>query len=586
MIKNHNSVSQFLSEVNNKIRLSDFIGQFVDLIAKGNSFVGKCPFHNENTPSFNVNNEKSFFYCFGCKAGGNILTFISKYKNLQFKESVNFISKYSGVPFIFDQNERKVSSDEKLISNLLNQSNIFFKELLKKNSFAYKYIRSRGVSDEIIDTYNIGFAPDSEILLKYLETKGYNLDKVQKTDLLIKNKQEKFFGRFSNRITFPIYNFANEIVGFGGRSIQNSKIKYINSQENLVFKKSQILYGLYQNIDYIREAKEVILVEGYMDVIKLYCSDIKNVVSTLGTTVSEIQLRKMWYFTDTPYLCFDGDKAGQEASIRIAEKVLKFLIPGKSLKLIEIPNNEDPDSYLQNNDRSDFLNLKLKSKDLSSIIWETIENSIATNTPEFLAVIDDKINSIVKKIDDPKVSKEYYRYLRSRKDNFIWNKNKIKASLPKKSNIELIIENINEKVFLLMIILNEKFLTEFEEEVFQVSLTNQVLEKIKKKVLEDFSNQVKINKKNIEYYKNIYPKLFEEITELKKTHIMGLSDEEKRIFFKQILNNLRLPYLMNERVSIQKEIIKSNESFISDNLLKKYNKISEEIKNIRNKNLE
>ena len=197
-----------------------------------------------------------------------------------------------------------------------------------------------------------------------------------------------------------------------------------------------------------------------------------------------------------------------------------------------------------------------------------------------------KLIVLLKKIDDPEVSKEYYRYLRSRKDNFIWNKNKIKASLPKKSNIELIIENINEKVFLLMIILNEKFLTEFEEEVFQVSLTNQVLEKIKKKVLEDFSNQVKINKKNIEYYKNIYPKLFEEITELKKTHIMGLSDEEKRIFFKQILNNLRLPYLMNERVSIQKEIIKSNESFISDNLLKKYNKISEEIKNIRNKNLE
>ena len=297
MIKNDNSINEFLNQVNNKVRLSDFIGQFVDLIEKGNSFVGKCPFHNENTPSFNVSNDKSLFHCFGCKAGGNILNFISKYKNLQFKEAVRYISNYSGIPFIFDEKKIKTNVEEKLLFELLNHTNHFFCQQLKQNSLAYEYIRSRGVSDEVISTFEIGFSPNHNVLVNYLESKGFNLDHIKKTDLLIKNKQNDFFGRFSNRITFPIYNFSNNIVGFGGRSIKNSKIKYINSQENIIFKKSQILYGLRQNQTQIREEKEIYLVEGYMDVIKLYCSDIRNVVSSLGTTLSETQLQKMWHFS-------------------------------------------------------------------------------------------------------------------------------------------------------------------------------------------------------------------------------------------------------------------------------------------------
>ena len=586
MIKNNNSVNQFLSEVNNKVRLSDFIGQFVNLVERGNSFVGNCPFHNEKTPSFNVNNDKSLFYCFGCKAGGNIVNFISKYKNLQFLESLIYISQYSGIPYIYDQRKSAISSEAKLLTKILNKSNTLFKELLIKKTIAYKYIKERGVTDEALKNFNIGFAPDHKDLLKFLELEGFDFDEIKKTDLLIKNKKGEFFGRFSNRVTFPIYNFSNDIVGFGARAIQNSKIKYINSQESLVFKKGQLLYGLKQNLEHIRSEKELFLVEGYMDVIKMYSSGIKNAVSTLGTTLSEMQLKKMWNYSDIPYVCFDGDDAGQNATKKIAEKVLKFLVPGKSLRFILIPENLDPDSFLRNKNKDDFLALKNKAKDLSVIIWEGIVNSVKNNTPESIALIDNKINDIVKQIDDVKVSREYFRFLKSQKESFIWNSNKTKTISTRKSDSNKIIENINEKLFLVMIIFYKNYLTDYHEEIFQIKLSNVILEVVKTEVLKNYDSESKYIHEEENNYKSLTPNLLSEIKELKKTHAASLNEEEKKVFFRQILNNLRLPNLLEERKFIEKQIIESSEKLISENLLNKYNKISSEIKNIQNKRLE
>ena len=323
-----------------------------------------------------------------------------------------------------------------------------------------------------------------------------------------------------------------------------------------------------------------------MDVIKLYCSGIKNVVSTLGTTLSEMQLKKMWNYSDTPYVCFDGDDAGQTASKKIAEKVLKFLLPGKSLKFVLIPENLDPDSFLQSKKKDDFLVLKNKSKDLSMIIWEGIENSINSNTPESIALIDNKINDIVKKIDDVRVSKEYFRFLKSQKDSFTWNRNKIRTGLKQKSYLNNIIENINEKLFLVMIIFYKDYLKDYHEEIFQIKLSNEILENVKTEVLKNFTVESKEVLEEENNYKKLAPNLISEIKELKKTHAKSLNEEEKKVFFRQILNNLRLPSLLEERKLIEKQMVESSEEAISTNLLKKYNKISYEIKNIQNKSLE
>ena len=586
MIDPNNSVTEFLNEINNKVKLSDFISQYVQLTERGNSFVGKCPFHNENTPSFNVNNEKALFYCFGCKTGGNIINFITKHNNLSFKEAIDHLSKYSGIRFLLNSNKTSENSEETILNNILMESNRFFQNYLRKNRAAYEYIRSREVSDKVIECFNIGYCPDERILVKFLESKGFKIEQIKKTDLLIKNKNNQYFGRFRNRITFPIFNFTNKIVGFGGRSIQNSKIKYINSQENPIFKKSQILFGLLQNLEHIRSKKEIILVEGYMDVIKLHESDIKYAVSSLGTTLSEAQTKKMWNFSDIPYICFDGDEAGADSAKKIATKILKFLVPGKSVKFILVPDKNDPDSFMKENTKEDFEKLKEESRDLSDVIWDIIIESVETHTPEFLASIDEKIKNLTHRIDDRKISKEYYKFLSSKKDQFIWNKNRINVNRKTTFQADKITENLNEKIFVLLILMEESFLAEFQEEISSVKLSDNNLNIEKEKIIEFFSEGNYKKSISMDNLKNTNMPLYSEINDLKRTYINNLGNEEKKLFFKQILNNLRLPILIDERKLVKKEILMSQDNKISEGLLRKYNKLSDEIKIIRNKGLE
>ena len=419
MSNQSNNINEFVNLVNLKVRLSDFISQFINLSEKGNSYVGKCPFHNENTPSFNVNNEKGLFYCFGCKAGGNIITFTKKYKNFTFNEAVNYISEYTGIKFLNNTltNKSKQNRLNTIEIEILKACNNFFRECYLKNRKASDYLENR-VSQEVINTFQVGFCPEHYILENFLKKNNFFENDYKKLDLFIKNKKGEVFGRFSNRITFPIFDYDEKIVGFGGRSINKSKIKYINSQESQFFKKSNILFGLKQNLDFIRANKEIFLVEGYLDVIKLHESQIKNSVSSLGTTLSENQLKKMWYYTDIPFVCFDGDNAGVNAAKNIAINSLSFFIPGKSLKFMTLPDNLDPDQFLNERSKEDFLELKKNSLNLSELIWSLILDEISEFTPEFLATIDQKIEYYVSKISNNIVAKEYSRFLKNKKDKF------------------------------------------------------------------------------------------------------------------------------------------------------------------------
>ena len=229
---------------------------------------------------------------------------------------------------------------------------------------------------------------------------------------MIRNSQNQYFGRFKNRLIFPIFNFSEKIVGFGGREINgNSKIKYINSQESEIFKKSEILFGLKQNQESIRKNKIIILVEGYMDVISLAENDINLAVASMGTSLSKTQILKMWNLSNIPYICFDGDEAGRNSSKIIATKILEFLVPGKSFKFIRLPENYDPDSFLKKWNKKAFDDLMNKSYDLSDLIWQIILESIGKTTPEFIALLDEKIRFYSSKISNKKVSDEYYRFL-------------------------------------------------------------------------------------------------------------------------------------------------------------------------------
>ena len=585
MIRKRFSVDEILNEFNNKSNLSDLISQFVSLEPRGNSFVGKCPFHNEKTPSFNVNNDKGLFYCFGCKAGGNAINFLSKYKNYSFQESVKFLAEFAGIRISVENLEDKETNNRKY--EILEVSKTFFQNCLEQNEFAIEYLKKRVGNGSTLKKFCVGYCPNDRILIDFLKNNGFSEQEIKTSDLLIINKENKFFGRFRNRIIFPIYNTAEKVVGFGGRSLtKDTKIKYINSQESDIFKKSNILYGLKQNIETIRRMKELILVEGYMDVISLHNYEIKTAVSTMGTTLSRTQILKIWNLCDMPYVCFDGDEAGQLSAKKIAIKLLEFLTPGKSIKFIVLPVNEDPDSFLKGNSPQDFEKLKHSHKDLSELIWEIILESLEENTPEYLALLNSKINSFASKISDKTVSAEYHRFLRNKKDQYIWNLNKqnntSRVLNPKKAD-----KFVNEKLLINFMLFDVKICSEYLEEISKLKFKNSVLENIKEEILYDFSQ----NKYNLDiHYKekiNSYSsELYEEIEDIGRTHLKNLRGEEKLKIFKDILNNLRLPFLENERDKLKSKILLIKDNSNQNQLLRRYEEILQEIKKIRNKPLE
>ena len=583
MIRKNLSVDEILNEFNNKSRLSDLISKYVQLTPRGNSFIGKCPFHNEKTPSFNVSDEKGLFHCFGCKVGGNAITFLMKYKNLSFKEAINELSIFAGLNINFQS-----SSDLKKKNDLLSlffEANVFFKDSLKLNKGAYQYISSRIKNNDVISNFEIGYCPSDEELIKFLDQKGFGLEEIKKTDLLIRNSQNQYFGRFKNRLIFPIFNFSEKIVGFGGREINgNSKIKYINSQESEIFKKSEILFGLKQNQESIRKNKIIILVEGYMDVISLAENDINLAVASMGTSLSKTQILKMWNLCNIPYICFDGDEAGRNSSKIIATKILEFLVPGKSFKFIRLPENYDPDSFLKKWNKKAFDDLMNKSYDLSDLIWQIILESIGKTTPEFIALLDEKIRFYSSKISNKKVSDEYYRFLIKKKNDYLWNIKSKKRF--KKFTKEKIQEFINEKLIIIFILFETKLVQKHLEEISEIKFQNHDLNKTK----DFFFRKIYLEnlKVDSDLLKNLKNNFFskEEVDSLKKTHIANLNENEKAIFLQQILTNLKLPELQNEVNRLKELISNTNDNKKQTDLIIKYNKILHEIKIIKNKELE
>ena len=583
MIRKNLSVDEILNEFNNKSRLSDLISKYVQLTPRGNSFIGKCPFHNEKTPSFNVSDEKGLFHCFGCKVGGNAITFLMKYKNLSFREAINELSIFAGLNINFQS-----SSDFKKKNDLLSlffEANVFFKDSLKLNKGAYQYISSRIKNNDVISNFEIGYCPSDEELIKFLDQKGFGLEEIKKTDLLIRNSQNQYFGRFKNRLIFPIFNFSEKIVGFGGREINgNSKIKYINSQESEIFKKSEILFGLKQNQESIRKNKIIILVEGYMDVISLAENDINLAVASMGTSLSKTQILKMWNLCNIPYICFDGDEAGRNSSKIIATKILEFLVPGKSFKFIRLPENYDPDSFLKKWNKKAFQDLMNKSYDLSDLIWQIILESIGKTTPEFIALLDEKIRFYSSKISNKKVSDEYYRFLIKKKNDYLWNIKSKKRF--KKFTKEKIQEFINEKLIVIFMLFETKLVQKHLEEISEIKFQNSDLNKTK----DFFFRKIYLEnlKVDSDLLKNLKNNFFskEEVDSLKKTHIANLNENEKAIFLQQILTNLKLPELQNEVNRLKELISNTNDNKKQTDLIIKYNKILHEIKIIKNKELE
>ena len=574
------SVEELLIQFNNRSKLSELISKYVTLTQRGNSFVGKCPFHDEKTPSFNVNDSKGLYHCFGCKAGGNVITFIQQFKNFTFPETIKYLSNYLGIDFTYEDSE-KHSLNIKLY-RILKLTNDLFVKNLKTNNYAINYLKSRKIDLESIDKFQIGFCPNEEKIISYFSDFGISLEDLKKTDLFINKEDNNFFGRFKGRITFPIFNYSNKIVAFGARSLGVSKIKYINSQESSIFKKSEILFGLTQNHEAIKKNKELILVEGYMDVISMYQNNFKCALSPMGTSLSSNQIYKLWNLVDVPFVCFDGDKAGQESSKKIALKILEFLSPGKSFKFIILPSEYDPDSFFNKNNYENFKSLKDNSVSLADFLWKIIIESFDDFSPEFIAKIDETIRSYSNKIKNKSVSTEYFKYLMNKKNKFLWKKNSLTYQTSK-IYFQKVQGHINEKLLVVYAFFEIEIFLSMMEDIAKVKLENQSLETIKKDILIVVNSENNSRENIINKLKNKYSSIQEKLYDLYKTHLGVLNKSEKIKLFSQILNNLKLPDLLKEKEKLKKIITdETNKNEIS-RMISKYNLLIDEINIIKKK---
>jgi len=420
--------TETLNEIKDKISVSQVVEKTVQLKKRGKEFVGLSPFTKERTPSFTVNDEKQFYHCFSTNKHGDIFTFLVEVGGLSFPEAVEKLADEAGVQLrTFSPAEEEKFNKSKKLYEALEISKSFFSSQIfdNDNSLALKYLKNRGLSDDIINSYEIGYAPKGNKLEKFLISKGVSHEIMTLAGMTIKdeNKKDNFYDRFRNRIIFPIRDIRNRVVGFGGRVINvEDQPKYLNSPETPVFHKGGLLYNFSKIRPNIKNNDNLIVVEGYMDVVSLASKGLHNAVAPLGTALTETQLNLLWKETDSPIICFDGDKAGKQASFRASEIALKLLKPNKTLRFINLPDNLDPDDYIKNNGLENFNKYIKNASPLTVIIWDSCLQESNIKTPEGKAGFETLLRRKLNLISDKSIKRHYGLLFKEMLDKFFYSK--------------------------------------------------------------------------------------------------------------------------------------------------------------------
>ena len=430
-----------LNEIKDKISVSQVVEKTVQLKKRGKEFVGLSPFTKERTPSFTVNDEKQFYHCFSTNKHGDIFTFLVEVGGLSFPEAVEKLADEAGVQLrtFSPAEEEKINKSKKIFEALEISKSFFSSQIFDdNNSLALKYIRERGLDDKIINSYEIGYAPQGNKLEKFLLSKGVSHEIMTLAGMTIKDEKKKdnFYDRFRNRIIFPIRDIRNRVVGFGGRVINsNDQPKYLNSPETPVFHKGSLLYNFSKIRPNLKNNDNLIVVEGYMDVVSLASKGFQNAVAPLGTAITETQLNILWKDSDSPIICFDGDKAGKQASFRATEIALKLLKPNKTLRFINLPDNLDPDDYIKNFGLESFNKFVDNASPLQSIIWDLCLQESNIDTPEGKAGFESMLRAKLNLIGDKSIKKHYGLLFKDMLDQFFYVK-KTERKISKFDNSE------------------------------------------------------------------------------------------------------------------------------------------------------
>ena len=393
---------EFIEEVRLANEIIDVISEYISLKPRGKNFFGLCPFHNEKTPSFSVDPQKQLYHCFGCGEGGNVFNFIMAQERLDFIEAVKFLAERKGIalPGSLERTEDEEAKRKRQEFYNINRAAAMFyhKNLLSnEGTHALKYLKSRGIASKTIRTFGLGYAPDSwNSTMDYLMNQGFDKDLLIKIGLVVE-KGDSTYDRFRNRIMFPIIDHRDRVVGFGGRVMDDSLPKYLNSSDSPIFNKSSILFGL-NLAKKQRPLDHLIIVEGYLDVITLYEYGFHNAVASLGTALTHDQAKLLRRYTRNIYIAYDGDAAGQKATSRGLD-ILKDA--GCSIKVIKLPKDMDPDDILRKHGVEYFNKLINNAVSLTDYKLEQLRSGYDLNNPEDKVEFATKAAEILVGVENP-----------------------------------------------------------------------------------------------------------------------------------------------------------------------------------------
>ncbi len=541
---------EYLNEIKIRLKVSQVVGKTVQLKKRGKEFIGLSPFKNEKTPSFTVNDEKEFYHCFSTGEHGNIFDFLMKTKSVGFGEAVKTLAAEAGMqPYRFSNFDEKKDLRFKTYKNIFQEYKNNFNKMLydETNKEALNYLYKRGLKKDIIEEFQLGYVPWKNNFYDKL-LKKYSEEEINFTGLYYKNdKTGKYIDRFNSRIIFPVNNISGDTIAFGGRIIRDSQLaKYINSPETEFYKKGNMIFNLDKAKNLRSETEDVLIVEGYMDVVSVYSAGIKNVISNPGTALTERQISLIWKFFPNPIICLDGDESGQKAAIRIAERLFPLINEKNKIYFSIMPEGKDPDDFIKENGKNSLLTL-LKNKDIiQTYIWNYNLNRINQNNPYEVSKFEKEIKKLsysiqdeiirkyvledflekIKKLTPIQTSRKNYNYtsFKKKKDYKILKETKILHQ--KKKDLSKI--QITEFSILFIILNYFELASKKLEDLSEIEFLTEKNERLKNLIISSLSSGV--NKDQINSKINeVYEKITKEINESSNIQIISKNKNDQEI---------------------------------------------------------
>ncbi len=393
---------EFIDDLLTRIDIVDLIDSYVPLKKAGINYTARCPFHTEKSPSFSVNRNKQFYHCFGCGVSGNAISFLMDFNHLDFVEAVEDLASFAGVDVPRTSFNTQPAQNKDNLSNLyllMEQVAAFYVQQLrssKDGKAAVDYLKNRGVTGEIANQFMLGYAPNAWNTL----TEHFTANSLIDAGLLVMRDNNSAYDRFRNRIMFPIRDKRGRVIGFGGRVLDDSLPKYLNSPETTLFHKGQEVYGLYELLQANPKPQRILIVEGYMDVIALAQAGINYAVATLGTATSQSHLDLLFRFSSELIFCFDGDKAGQEAAWRAMEVAFASMKDGRQIRIMLLPQNHDPDSLVREEGLIEFTGRLNNAQPLSGYFFEQLSANLNLSEMESRAQLVAKAKPYLEKLPE------------------------------------------------------------------------------------------------------------------------------------------------------------------------------------------